>query len=145
MKIFKNFNISQKFKNSAIAIGNFDGFHLGHRRVLKTGKKIAKKNKIKFGLLVFHPLPVMYFNKNLKNFRIDSLNQKITNSKKLGIDFLIIKKFDKKFSKTSAEDFINKILHKKLKAKLIFISKNFKFGKNRTGDINLLKKKTGLS
>ena len=144
MKIFKNFNISQKFKNSAIAIGNFDGFHLGHRRVLKTGKKIAKKNKIKFGLLVFHPLPVMYFNKNLKNFRIDSLNQKITNSKKLGIDFLIIKKFDKKFSKTSAEDFINKILHKKLKAKLIFISKNFKFGKNRTGDINLLKKKQGF-
>ena len=141
MKIFKNFNISKKYKNSAIAIGNFDGFHLGHKRVLKTGKYIAKKNKIKFGLLVFHPLPVMFFNKKIKNFRIDSLKQKIESSKKLGIDFLIIKKFDKNFSKTNAENFIEKVLHRKLKAKFIFISKNFKFGKNRAGNINLLKRK----
>ena len=123
MKIFKNFNISKKYKNSAIAIGNFDGFHLGHKRVLKTGKYIAKKNKIKFGLLVFHPLPVMFFNKKIKNFSIDSLKQKIESSKKLGIDFLIIKKFDKNFSKTNAENFIEKVLHRKLKAKFIFISK----------------------
>ena len=108
MKIYKNFNIPKKFKNSAIAIGNFDGFHLGHQKVIKKGKYIAKKNKLKFGLLVFHPLPVMFFNKKLKNFRIDSLKQKINSSKKLGIDFLIIKKFDKKFSKTSAENFIEK-------------------------------------
>ena len=97
MKIYKNFNIGNKFKSSAVAIGNFDGFHLGHQRVIKKGKEIAKKNKIKFGLLVFQPLPVMFFNKKLKNYRIDSLKQKIETSKKLGIDFLIIKKFDKKF------------------------------------------------
>ena len=144
MKIFKNFNISKNFKNSAIAIGNFDGFHLGHQKVIKSGKLLAKKKKLKFGLLVFHPLPAMFFNKDLKNFRIDSLKQKIETSKKLGIDFLIIKKFDKYFSKTSAEDFIESILHKKIKAKYIFISQNFKFGKNRTGDINLLKKKESL-
>ena len=137
MKIFKNFNISNKFKNSAIAIGNFDGFHLGHQKVIKTGKNLAKKNKLKFGLLVFHPLPVMFFNKKINSFRIDTLKQKIENSKKLGIDFIIIKKFDKNFSKTSAENFINHILRKKLKAKLIFISQNFKFGRNRTGNINL--------
>ena len=43
MKIYKNFNIEKKFKNSAIAIGNFDGFHLGHQKVINQGKKIAKK------------------------------------------------------------------------------------------------------
>ena len=86
----------------------------------------------------------MFFNKKINNFRIDTLNQKIENSKKLGIDFIIIKKFDKNFSKTSAENFISQILHKKLKAKLIFISQNFKFGKNRIGNINLLKKKERL-
>ena len=144
MKIYKNFNIKKKFKNSAIAIGNFDGFHLGHQKVIKKGKYIARKNNLKFGLLVFHPLPVMFFNKKLKNFRIDSLKQKIESSKKLGIDFLIIKKFDRNFSKTSAENFIRLILHKKLKAKLIFISRNFRFGKNRAGDIHLLKKKESL-
>ena len=144
MKIYRSFNILKKFKNSAIAIGNFDGFHLGHQKVIKKGKYISKKKNLRFGLLVFHPLPVMFFNKKLKNFRIDSLEQKIESSKKLGIDFLIIKKFDKSFSKTSAENFIHLILHKKLKAKLIFISRNFRFGKNRAGDIHLLKKKESL-
>ena len=141
MKIYKNFNIGKKFQNSAIAVGNFDGFHLGHQKVIKKGKKIAKRNKLKFGLMVFQPLPVMFFNKKLKNYRIDSLQQKIDSSKKYRIDFLIIKKFDKKFSNIRAEDFIERILYKKLKTKLIFISKNFRFGKNRTGDIKLLKKR----
>ena len=141
MKIYKNFNIRKRFQNSAIAIGNFDGFHLGHQRVIRKGKEIAKRNKITFGLLVFQPLPVMFFNKKLKNYRLDSLQQKIDSSKKHGINFLIVKKFDKKFSNIRAEDFIEKILHKKLKAKLIFISKNFRFGKNRTGNVSLLKNK----
>ncbi len=144
MKIFKNFNIENKFKNSAIGIGNFDGFHLGHQRVLKIGKKIAKKNNAKFGLMVFHPLPVMYFNDKIKNFRIDSLKQKIESAKNYKIDFLIIKKFDKNFSNLSAEDFIKKIIFKKLRTKLVFISKNFRFGKRRTGNISLLKKKEKL-
>ena len=141
MKIYKNFNIEKKFQNSAIAIGNFDGFHLGHQRVIKKGKQIARRNNLKFGLMVFQPLPVMFFNKSLKNYRIDSLWQKIDSSKKYGIDFLIIKKFDKKFSNISSENFIKKIIYKKLKTKLIFISKNFRFWKNRTGDIKLLKNK----
>ena len=141
MKIYKNFNIEKRFQNSSIAIGNFDGFHLGHQRVIKKGKQIARRNNLKFGLMIFQPLPVMFFNKSLKNYRIDSLRQKINSSKKYRIDFLIVKKFDKKFSNIRAEDFIEKILYRKLKTKLIFISRNFRFGKNRTGNINLLKNK----
>ena len=49
MKIYKNFNVSKKFKSSAIAIGNFDGFHLGHQKVIKSGKYLARKHKLKFG------------------------------------------------------------------------------------------------
>ena len=141
MKIYKNFKIEKKFQKSAIAIGNFDGFHLGHQKVINQGKLIAKKNNLKFGLLVFQPLPIMFFNKKLKNYRIDSLDQKILSSKKYGFDFLIIKKFDKKFSSISSENFIKKIIYKKLKTKLIFISKNFRFGKNRAGDVKLLIKR----
>ena len=111
---------------------------LGRGLRIKKGKEIAKRNNLKFGLMVFQPLPVMFFNKELKNYRIDSLDQKINSSKKYGIDFLIIKKFDKNFSNISSEKFIEKILYKKLKTRLIFISKNFRFGKNRTGDIKLL-------
>ena len=90
---------------------------------------------------MFQPLPIMFFNEKLKNYRIDSLNQKILSSKKFGFDFLIIKKFDKKFSSISSENFIKEIIYKKLKTKLIFISKNFRFGKNRGGDVKLLKKR----
>ena len=51
MKIFNNIAIPKKYKGSAIAIGNFDGMHVGHQKVFKKTKKFAKKNKIKFGVL----------------------------------------------------------------------------------------------
>jgi len=53
MKIFKNTIISKKYRGSAIAVGNFDGVHIGHQKVFKQAKKYAKKNKIKFGVLTF--------------------------------------------------------------------------------------------
>ena len=53
MKIYKNFNISNKFKNAAIAIGNFDGFHLGHQKVIKKGKNLAKKHRLKVWFISF--------------------------------------------------------------------------------------------
>ena len=50
-----------------LAIGNFDGVHLGHKKVFKKTKEIAKKKKVKFGVLTFSPLPIMFFNKNIKS------------------------------------------------------------------------------
>ena len=57
MKVFNSTNISSKFKRSAIAIGNFDGVHTGHQKVFRYTKKIAKKNKIKFGILTLLHCP----------------------------------------------------------------------------------------
>ena len=83
MKVFNNTNITKKFKNSAIAIGNFDGVHKGHQKVFQQTKKIAKKNKIKFGVLTFKPLPVMFFNKKIKNYRLSSEDEKLKLFKKI--------------------------------------------------------------
>ena len=140
MKIFNNLNISKNYKKSAIAIGNFDGVHQGHQKVFKETKKIAKKNNIKFGVLTFMPLPVMFFNKKIKNHRLASEEQKFKFFKKNNVDYVINIKFNKKFSKISAEKFIKNIIHKKINPKLLAVSNNFKFGKNRKGDVNLLKK-----
>jgi len=140
MKVFNSPNIERKFKGSAIAIGNFDGIHIGHKKVFKETKAIAKKNKIKFGVLTFTPLPVMFFNKKIKNFRIASEKQKLEIFKKHNVDFVINIKFNRNFSKINAEDFIKKILYKKIQPKLLAVSKNFKFGRNRQGNVNLLKK-----
>ena len=76
MKIFNSLTISKKYKGSAIAIGNFDGVHRGHQKVFKQAKKFAKKNKIRFGILTFTPLPVMFFNKKDSNYRLTSEDQK---------------------------------------------------------------------
>jgi len=91
-------------------------------------------------VLTFEPMPKMFFNKNLNNFRISNLQQKIDNLKNLNVDFLIIKKFDRKFSKIKSTTFIKEILGKKLKPKFIFVSNNFRFGNKREGDVNLLKR-----
>ena len=139
MIIYKNLNIRKNHKGSVVAIGNFDGLHVGHQKVLNEARKKAINKKLKFGLVTFEPVPTMFFNDSIKNHRINSFNQKIYFLKKIKLDFLIIINFNKNFSNLSAENFIKKILFKKLKSKYIFISKNFRFGKKRLGDIKTLK------
>ena len=138
MSIYRNLDIKKEHKNSVIAIGNFDGLHAGHLKVLREARKKAKIKKIKFGLVTFEPVPTLFFNKNIKNHRINSLNQKIYFLKKK-LDFLVIINFNKFFSNLSAKDFIKRILFKHLKSKYIFVSQNFKFGNRRLGDIKTLK------
>ena len=140
MIIYKNLNIRKKHKNAIIAIGNFDGLHLGHKKVLNQAKLKAKKENLKFGVITFEPIPNMFFNKNIEYHRINIIQQKIYYLKKIKLDFLIIINFNKSFSNISAENFIKKILVNKLKSKYIFVSRNFKFGKNRSGNIKTLKK-----
>jgi riboflavin kinase/FMN adenylyltransferase len=139
MIIYRNLNIKKKHKGSVIAIGNFDGIHVGHQKVLKEAKRKAKIKKLKFGLVTFEPVPTMFFNKNIKNHRVNSLDQKISFLKKIKLDFLVIINFNKVFSNMSAENFIKTVLYKELKSKYVFISQNFKFGKKRLGNIKILK------
>ena len=138
MKIYKNFIIQPQHKNSVILVGNFDGIHLGHQKLFSLAKKYKKKYSLKVGVLTFEPIPKFFFNKALRNFRISSLEQKIDNLKRLNVDFVIIKKFDKKFSKTKSSIFIKEVLRKKLKPKFIFVSNNFRFGNKREGNVKQL-------
>ena len=140
MKIYSNVNLNNKHRNGVIAIGNFDGLHLGHLKVINEAKVKAKKLNLPFGVMTFEPIPVMFFNKKLKNHRINSLEQKKNLLKKLKLDFLIVIKFNKYFSSLTAEDFIKKIIYKKIKCKYLYVSRNFKFGHKRRGNIKTLKK-----
>ena len=139
IKIYNNFKISKNHKNSILLIGNFDGLHLGHQKLFKLAKKYKKKTHLKIGVITFDPIPKMFFNKNLFNYRISNLNQKIIYFKNFNIDFLIVKKFNLQFSKIKALTFIKEIIYKKLKANYIFVSNNFRFGNKREGSVKLLK------
>ena len=138
MKLYNTFNIKKNHKNSIILIGNFDGLHLGHQKLFRLAKKYKKKYSSKIGVLTFEPMPKMFFNSNLKNFRLSNLNQKIENLSKHDVDFVIIKKFNLIFSKTKSISFIKETLGKKLNPKFIFVSNNFRFGNKREGNVKKL-------
>ena len=140
METYSNANLKRKHQKGVLAIGNFDGIHLGHQKVIQDAKRKALKNKLPFGIMTFEPVPVMFFDKRIKSHRINSLYQKISQFKKYKLDFLIIIKFNKKFSKLSAEQFIEKIIFEKTKCKYLYVSKNFRFGFKRRGSIKTLKK-----
>ena len=138
VRLYKNFEIAKIHKGSIILIGNFDGVHLGHQKLFKLAKSYKKKYNLKIGVINFDPMPKMFFNKSLKNFRLSSIDQKLNLLSNLGVDFIITKKFDKTFSKTKSINFLKKILSNKLKARFIFVSNNFRFGNKREGDVKFL-------
>jgi riboflavin kinase/FMN adenylyltransferase len=144
MKLYKNFNISKNHKQAIILIGNFDGIHIGHQKLFKLANSYKKNFKLNIGVVTFEPMPKMYFNRKIKNFRLSNINQKNKILNSLGVDFIITKKFDKNFSKIKSKFFIKEILSKKLKAKYIFVSNNFRFGNKREGDVKQLVKSEKL-
>ena len=140
IKVYKNFKIKNSYKNSIILIGNFDGLHSGHQKLFKQAEKFKKKFNLKLGVITFDPIPKMFFDKKIKNYRLSNFDQKVSYFEKFNVDFLININFNKKFSKITYKQFIENILFKSLKIKYIFVSNNFRFGFKREGNVKLLKK-----
>ena len=140
IKVYKNFKINNSYKNSIILIGNFDGLHSGHQKLFKQAEKFKKKLNLKLGVITFDPIPKMFFDKKIKNYRLSNFDQKVSYFEKFNVDFLINKNFNKTFSKITYKNFIENILYKSLKIKYIFVSNNFRFGYKREGNVKLLKK-----
>jgi riboflavin kinase / FMN adenylyltransferase len=144
MKIYKNINsFKNNFKSSVLAIGNFDGVHMGHQQIFKKAKILSKRINSKFGIFTFNPLPKDFFSR--KDNKILKNEDKINILKTYKPDFLIEQKFDKKFSKISYDFFVNEILIKKLKVSTIFVGKDFRFGFKRKGNVSLLKKYSNIN
>jgi len=141
MKVL-NWKISDKklnIKPSAAVIGNFDGVHRGHLEVLKNAKEFSSKSNLPLSVLTFDPHPREFFSKENTNFLLQTLLDKAEALSKNNIDYLINLKFDDLLSELSPEQFVEKVLSESLSLKHIFVGKDFKFGKDRAGDINSLK------
>ena len=91
VELYKNFNVKKKHKGSIILIGNFDGIHLGHQKLFRLAKSYKKKHNLKIGVINFDPMPKMFFNKKLKNFRLSNTDQKIKLLSNFKVDFVITK------------------------------------------------------
>ena len=132
--------IPKKALHSIVAIGNFDGVHLGHRRVINKAKEISKCQKKKLSIITFEPHPKCFFKKEFKHFRITPFRKKFEEIKNLGVDYYFNFKFTQNFSNIPAEQFIEDILVKKMKVCCLITGFDFVFGHKQSGTVELLNK-----
>lgn len=139
MKRFNNINEFNCKKSTIITIGTFDGVHLGHQKILKKLNIEAENNGLESSVLTFFPHPRTVLNPDSSLKLINTIEERISLFKKSKIDNLIVHPFTKEFSELDSEDYVKNILVDQLKAKIVLIGYDHKFGKNRTADINNLK------
>ena len=139
MLIFKGVeNIPKDDSGYSVAIGNFDGMHLGHQSVIEIARE--KSNKSSVGVVTFEPHPRQYFQKNQPIFRLMKSKTRQRFLKSFGIDALFELPFNSSLANLSPKDFIETILLEKLNVRNIVVGPDFRFGKNREGSVSLLKR-----
>ncbi|MDI1472759.1 MAG: bifunctional riboflavin kinase/FAD synthetase [Thermodesulfovibrio sp.] len=126
--------------NTVITIGNFDGVHLGHQKLFDFVKRKAKQISGKSIVVTFNPHPIKVLFKEHPLKLITTVEDKIKLIEKCGIDITICIPFTLEFAQIEAEDFVSKILLDKFNAKWIIVGYDYRFGKNRRGDREMLKK-----
>ncbi len=138
MNEFNVESLSNSLKIGALALGNFDGVHLGHRELIKVCVKRSNQLGLEPGLLTFTPHPKRFFEPDTYS-RIYEFKQNITIIKSLGILKVFVKTFDKECSEYSSGEFLD-FIFKKIKFKTLVVGFDFKFGKNRSGSHDSLLK-----
>lgn len=124
-----------------VTIGTFDGVHLGHQKVILRLQEFAKKHDGETVIFTFHTHPRVITSPNENNLRLlTTLDEKIKLFEKYGIDHLIIYTFDKSFSELSYSEFVEKLLVEKIGTHCLVVGYDHKFGKNREGGFDYLKK-----
>lgn len=139
MRIFRHFeDLPPEVKGGAVAIGNFDGVHLGHREVIGEAGWIAKAHRIPWVVLTFEPHPRMVFMPDQDPFRITPFRIKARHIEEMDVDGLVVLQFDKDFASKSAENFIKDVLVGGLAAKHVVCGYDFYFGAKRQGNPDML-------
>lgn len=124
---------------SAVAIGNFDGIHKGHQALLQQTVQGARLAGLFPSVLTFYPHPVEVLNPQKKVEQLTTTSEKLSLMESMGIQFVCVAQFDEILKELSPQEFFHRYLVNGLKAKLVFVGYNFRFGKDRAGDIDLLR------
>ncbi|HEK85268.1 MAG: bifunctional riboflavin kinase/FAD synthetase [Candidatus Saccharicenans sp.] len=133
MKVFYSLSPQlKKFsKNSVLALGIFDGLHLGHQKILETTVNDARKTGGQAGVMSFSPHPDKFFNKQPLRL-IQTIEQRLEGFKKLGLDYSLILDLGRGLASLRGEDFVRKILKEGLNISEVVVGSNFRFGHHRS-------------
>ena len=116
-----------------VAIGNFDGFHLGHQQLIKTLKVRSKELSLKSTVVTFEPHPQTYFQPDVRLSRLSSVREKLELLRDYGVERVIALRFNEQLASLSAEDFVRKYLVESLSASHVVVGYDFGFGVGRSG------------
>ena len=140
MKIFQNFRGFSSGKPLALSLGMFDGVHLGHQSIISELNRIAAEKDFESAVLTFWPHPRLVFNPNEDLKLLNTLEEKTALLENFGIENLFLKNFDEEFRNLTGEEFVKQVLVEKLNVKHLIVGHDHVFGKNRSGDFQLLEK-----
>lgn len=132
--------IYQKFSSPSVAIGNFDGVHLGHREILSRTVKSAHDRGKEAVVYTFDPHPRVVLNKVQDVPRINTEAERELILEELGIDVLILAEFTPEYASQSPEQFVENTLVEELGVRSLFVGENYRFGRGRSGTATMLKK-----
>ena len=130
--------IPENLKGSIVALGNFDGFHLGHQAVVGRAIQRGFHERRRVIVATFDPHPVRYFKPDLPPFRLTTLDQRESLFAHAGADAMLVFEFNEALRSTSAEEFVTDLLGERIGAAGVVTGDDFTFGKGRTGNIQLL-------
>ena len=138
MKILHDYRHFPSSKRSSVTIGNFDGLHLGHRRILEDVVRMASASDTCSVVMTFSPHPLQILHPAKAPKLIVPPEDKFAQIESLGIDYLLLVKFDETLSRLSGEVFIRDILVRSLRVQHLLVGHNFVFGHKRSGNVALL-------
>ena len=136
MKIIRDYQfVKSSDKGASVAVGNFDGVHLGHQHVIDIARSWGNKNQSPLGVLTFEPHPRSYFSPDASNFRLMSSDAKATRLDKLDVEKLYELNFNKTLSSLNPFDFADQVISKGLGLRHLVVGEDFCFGKGRSGTV----------
>jgi riboflavin kinase/FMN adenylyltransferase len=138
MKIYRSFDeLSSPGRPLAVAIGNFDGLHFGHRKILGTLRREAARRRLPSSVLTFSPHPERMFGTR-SILMIQTLEQRLEGFCRAGIDVAVVAPFDRRFAELAPQAFADRILRRALSAKIAVVGTGFRFGKDGEGSLKTL-------
>lgn len=140
MKIVREFENYTENTPKVLSLGMFDGVHFGHISIINLLKSVAQENNLETAILTFWPHPRKVFNPNDEIKLLNTLNEKLNLLENANLDVVFLKSFDENFRNLTGEEFIRQILVEKLNVKHIIIGHDHVFGKNKSGNFELLQK-----